>query len=97
MDQTFGGGPSGALAATYLAQSPKGVLANAKNCTLFINNGMLDTEIPPHHRSDMRDELTALPAAAGITCNYIEYPNMGHAIDWPTAVAQLKMMITPLA
>lgn len=97
MDQTFGGGPTGALAATYLAQSPKGVLANAKNCTIFINDGQLDTDIPPHHRTDMRDELLSLPPSAGVACQYIGYPNMGHAIDWPTAVAQLKSLITPVS
>lgn len=88
MDQTFGGGPS-THAAAYLAQSPKGTLPGARNCVIYINDGLLDTDIPPHHRQDMRDALLSLPASANVTCNYIAYPGMGHAVDWPIAISQL--------
>lgn len=87
MDEAFGGPPTGALAEVYLAQSPKGRLPGAKDCTIYINSGLLDADIPPHHSADMAAELTGLP---GVTCNYITYPSMGHTIDWPAAVAQLQ-------
>jgi hypothetical protein len=92
MDQTFGGPPTGALAETYLEQSPSGVCSGMKNCTVYINDGLLDQDILPHHRQDFRDQLLALPPSANVTCNYIAYPNMGHAIDYSTAAAQIQSM-----
>lgn len=89
MREAIGGPPTGALAATYRAQSPSGTLGGARNCTIYINDGRLDVSIPPAQRTEMRDALLALPSSAGITCNYIAYPAMGHAVDWAAAVAQL--------
>lgn len=93
MDDAFGGPPTGALAATYKAQSPSGVYQNMKNCTIYINDGRLDKDIDPDaNRVAFANALATLPASSGVTCNYIAYPNMGHAIDYPTAVAQIQAM-----
>jgi dienelactone hydrolase len=97
MSQTFGGGPTGALAAQYRAQSPSGTIAAARNCVVYINDGRLDTQIPPAQRTEMRDAFLALPSSAGITVNYIPYPEMGHAIDWPTHIAQINSAIAATA
>ncbi len=91
MLQTFGGDPA-ALPAAYLAQSPKGALSGARNCAVFINDGLLDTEILPHHRQDMCDQLLALPSSAGVICSYIGYPAMGHAVDYAIVAGQINTM-----
>jgi len=98
MDATFGGPPTGALAAVYKSQSPSGVYQNMRDCTIYINDGRLDSDIDPDaNRVAFYNALQTLPVSAHVMPIYIPYPNMGHTIDWPTAVTQLKAMITPVA
>lgn len=95
MRNTFGGAPVGALAAAYLAQSPAGTLSGARNCVVYLNDGLLDAEIPSHHRTDTRDQLVALPASAQVDCRYVAYPNKGHAdvVDYNVLKSQVEAII----
>lgn len=80
MDTTLSPLTGEAEAEVLLAQSPSAVLGNI-TCHLTINDGVLDTDIPSHHRTDM--------AAAVAGCTYIPY-QLGHGpADWPTIISQL--------
>jgi hypothetical protein len=93
LDACFGGSPSGREAA-YLERSPKGVLANARDCIVYVNGGALDDQIHPHHAADAVTQLSGRP---GVSVHYDAGPNRGHVIDRPVAVIQINAMITATA
>jgi len=78
------GGTPDEVPERYLARSPKGVSATITRRHLFLNSGLQDTDVLPHHQTDARDEL-----AQANTVAFYSY-DTGHVFQPSVAVAQLR-------
>jgi pimeloyl-ACP methyl ester carboxylesterase len=85
------GGPPAGREAEYLARSPAGVLSSVSGKRGWINSGLLDTEVLPHHPAD---SYAMLQANNDVT--FRTY-NDGHVFQPLEAVAQINGLISEIS
>lgn len=90
IEACFGGPPAG-REAEYLARSPAGVLQNVHGKRGWVNSGVLDVEVLPHHPADAYAML--LPN------NDVQFRtyNLGHVFQPDEAVTQINGLVSALS
>lgn len=91
-----GGAPEGETMPAYLARSPKGFVANVRDCIVHIDGAEGDNVVPVHHQTEFHAALQALPGAANVVSS-LRIRSGGHVPDYPWIKARIEEVIAAIS